>query len=54
MFTTYPEMVMELLHGMYDIRGEQPKPSQVMRKTLKKHVSLATLARDAMMGRMAM
>lgn len=54
MFTTYPEMVMELLHGMYDIRGEQPKPSAVVTKTLRKHVSLATLAKDAMTGRMAM
>lgn len=54
MFTTYPEMVMELLHGLYDIRGEQPRPSAVVTKTLRKHVSLATLAKDAMMGRMAM
>lgn len=54
MFTTYPEMVMDLLHGMYDIRGEQPKPSAVVKKTLKKHVSLVTLAKDAMTGRMAM
>lgn len=54
MFTTYPEMVMEILHNLYDIRGEQPKPSAVVRKTMKKHVSLVTLAKDAMMGRMAM
>lgn len=54
MFTTYPEMVMELLHAMYDIRGEQEKPSTLVRRTLRKHVSLATLAKDAMMGRMAM
>jgi electron transfer flavoprotein-quinone oxidoreductase len=54
MFTTYPEMVMELLHNLYDIRGEQPKPSAVVTKTLRKHVSMATLAKDAITGRMAM
>lgn len=54
MFTTYPEMLVELLHGMYDIRGEQQRPSAVMRRTLRKHVSLLTLARDAILGRMAM
>jgi electron transfer flavoprotein-quinone oxidoreductase len=54
MFTTYPELVMDLLHGMYDIRGEQQRPSKVVAKTLKKHVSLATLAKDAITGRMAM
>lgn len=54
MFTTYPEMVVDLLHGMYDIRGEQPKPSQVVRRTLRKHTSLLALAKDAFLGRMAM
>jgi hypothetical protein len=47
-------MVVDLLHGIYDIRGEQPKPSKVLRKTLKKHVKLTTLALDAIKGRMAM
>jgi electron transfer flavoprotein-quinone oxidoreductase len=54
MFTTYPELVMDLLHGLYDIRGEQMRPSHVVSRTLKRHVSLATLAKDAITGRMAM
>lgn len=54
MFTTYPSMVADLLHGIYDIRGEQQKPSKILRKTLKKHVSVVTLAMDAIKGRMAM
>ena len=54
MFTTYPEMVMDILHGLYNITGEQQKPSAIVRKVMKKHVSIATLAKDALTGRRAM
>jgi electron transfer flavoprotein-quinone oxidoreductase len=54
MFTTYPEMVMDILHQLYDIRGEQQRPSKVVERTVRKHVRLTTLAKDAMMGRRGM
>jgi electron transfer flavoprotein-quinone oxidoreductase len=54
MVTTYPELAAAVFHGLYDIRGEQPKPSKVVSRALKKHVSLFALAKDAILGRMAM
>jgi electron transfer flavoprotein-quinone oxidoreductase len=54
MFTTYPEMIMDILHGLYDIKGEQERPSKVVERTMRKHVRLTTLAKDALAGRRGM
>lgn len=54
MFDTYPKMVMDILHGLYDIKGEQERPSKVVERTLRKHVKLTTLAKDALAGRRGM
>lgn len=55
MYTTYPELAAQLMHDIYHVDGEQERPSKIVRRLLRRNLSLIpALIKDALGGARAL